>query len=431
MGFPIVKNLLHLTNIRKEFCTMDLTEQMIEQLKADLKIAKTYDDLMGKDGAIKKLISSSLEQMLEAELTEHLGYERYSPNGKNSGNSRNGKTHKTLKNDNGQIELTVPRDRESTFDPIIVKKYERTIGPIEEKIISMYAKGMTTRDIQTHLTELYGLDVSPTLISNITDKIVHLATEWQNRPLETLYPIVFFDAIHYKVKDEISRRIVSKAAYTCLAVTLEGKKDLLGLWIGEAEGANFWLGVLTELRNRGVQDILIACIDGLKGFPDAIETIFPKTEIQLCVIHQIRNTLKYIASKDQRAFMQQLKTIYTAPTEEAALEKLTFLEETWGKKYALALKSWKQNWPNLSTFFKYPQEIRTMIYTTNAVESVHRQFRKVTKARTLFPHDDALKKMLFLAYRDLSKKWANPTPNWAFVISQFSIIFDDRIGAFL
>lgn len=410
---------------------MDLTEQMIEQLKADLKTAKTYDDLMGKDGAIKKLISSSLEQMLEAELTEHLGYERYSPNGKNSGNSRNGKTHKTLKNDNGQIELTVPRDRESTFDPIIVKKYERTIGPIEEKIISMYAKGMTTRDIQTHLTELYGLDVSPTLISNITDKIVHLATEWQNRPLETLYPIVFFDAIHYKVKDEISRRIVSKAAYTCLAVTLEGKKDLLGLWIGEAEGANFWLGVLTELRNRGVQDILIACIDGLKGFPDAIETIFPKTEIQLCVIHQIRNTLKYIASKDQRAFMQQLKTIYTAPTEEAALEKLTLLEETWGKKYALALKSWKQNWPNLSTFFKYPQEIRTMIYTTNAVESVHRQFRKVTKARTLFPHDDALKKMLFLAYRDLSKKWANPTPNWAFVISQFSIIFDDRIGAFL
>ena len=410
---------------------MDLTEQMIEQLKADLKTAKTYDDLMGKDGAIKKLISSSLEQMLESELTEHLGYERYSPNGKNSGNSRNGKTHKTLKNDNGQIELTVPRDRESTFDPIIVKKYERTIGPIEDKIISMYAKGMTTRDIQTHLTELYGLDVSPTLISNITDKIVHLATEWQNRPLETLYPIVFFDAIHYKVKDEISRRIVSKAAYTCLAVTLEGKKDLLGLWIGEAEGANFWLGVLTELRNRGVQDILIACIDGLKGFPDAIETIFPKTEIQLCVIHQIRNTLKYIASKDQRAFMQQLKTIYTAPTEEAALEKLTLLEETWGKKYPLALKSWKQNWPNLSTFFKYPQEIRTMIYTTNAVESVHRQFRKVTKARALFPHDDALKKMLFLAYRDLSKKWANPTPNWAFVISQFSIIFDDRIGAFL
>ena len=410
---------------------MELTEQMIEQFKADLKTAKTYEDLMGKDGAIKKLITSSLEQMLEAELTEHLGYERYAPNGKNSGNSRNGKTHKTLKNDNGQIELTVPRDRESTFDPIIVKKYERTIGPIEDKIISMYAKGMTTRDIQTHLTELYGLDVSPTLISNITDKIVHLATEWQNRPLEALYPIVFFDAIHYKVKDETTRKIVSKAAYTCLAVTLEGKKDLLGLQVGEAEGADFWLGVLTELRNRGVQDILISCIDGLKGFPDAIQTIFPKTEIQLCVIHQIRNTLKYIASKDQKAFMQQLKTVYKAPTEEAAVENLNLLDETWGKRYSLAIKSWKQNWPNLSTFFKYPQEIRTIIYTTNAVEAVHRQFRKVTKSRAIFPNDDALKKMLFLAYRDLSKKWTMSIQNWAFVLSQFSIIFDDRIESFL
>lgn len=410
---------------------MELTEQMIEQFKADLKTAKTYEDLMGKDGAIKKLITSSLEQMLEAELTEHLGYERYAPKGKNSGNSRNGKTHKTLKNDNGQIELTVPRDRESTFDPIIVKKYERTIGPIEDKIISMYAKGMTTRDIQTHLTELYGLDVSPTLISNITDKIVHLATEWQNRPLEALYPIVFFDAIHYKVKDETTRKIVSKAAYTCLAVTLEGKKDLLGLWVGEAEGANFWLGVLTELRNRGVQDILISCIDGLKGFPDAIQTIFPKTEIQLCVIHQIRNTLKYIASKDQKAFMQQLKTVYKAPTEEAAVENLNLLDETWGKKYSLAIKSWKQNWLNLSTYFKYPQEIRTIIYTTNAVEAVHRQFRKVTKSRAIFPNDDALKKMLFLAYRDLSKKWTMSIQNWAFVLSQFSIIFDDRIESFL
>lgn len=410
---------------------MELTETMIEQLKADLKTVKNYNDLMGKDGAIKKLITSSLEQMLEAELTEHLGYERYSPTGKNSGNSRNGKTHKTLKNDNGQIELTVPRDREGSFDPVIVKKYERTIGPIEDKIISMYAKGMTTRDIQTHITELYGLDVSPTLVSNITDKIVHLATEWQNRPLESLYPIVFFDAIHYKVKDETTRKIVSKAAYTCLAVTLEGKKDLLGLWVGEAEGANFWLGVLTELRNRGVQDILISCIDGLKGFPDAIQTIFPKTEIQLCVIHQIRNTLKYIASKDQKAFMQQLKTVYKASTEEDAVESLNLLEETWGKKYSLAIKSWKHNWSNLSTYFKYPQEIRTIIYTTNAVEAVHRQFRKVTKSRAIFPNDDALKKMLFLAYRDLSKKWTMSIQNWAFVLSQFSIIFDDRIESFL
>ena len=409
---------------------MKLTEEMIEQLKADLSKAKNYEDLMGKDGAIKKLLSQSLEQMLESELAEHLGYEKHSPAGRNTGNSRNGKTHKTLKNDNGEIEITVPRDRNGEFDPIIVKKYERTIGPIEDKIISMYAKGMTTRDIQSHIQEMYGLDISATLVSNITDKIVHIATEWQNRPLESIYPIIFFDAIHYKVRDE-SKKVVSKAAYTCLGVELNGRKDLLGLWVGEAEGANFWLSVLTELKNRGVKDILIACIDGLKGFPDAINTVFPKAEIQLCVIHQIRNTLKYIASKDQKEFMKQLKTVYTAPTEEAALENLNVLEENWSQKYSLALKSWKQNWNNLATFFKYPEEIRTIIYTTNAVEAVHRQFRKVTKARSLFPNDDALRKMLYLAYRDLSKKWTIPIRNWSIVISNFSIIFEERLEPFL
>jgi transposase-like protein len=335
-----------------------------------------------------------------------------------------------LKNDNGEIEITIPRDRNGEFDPVIVKKYERTIGPIEDKIISMYAKGMTTRDIQSHIQELYGLDVSATLVSNITDKIVHTATEWQSRPLESMYPIVFFDAIHYKVKDE-SKKVVSKAAYTCLGVEVSGRKDLLGLWVGEAEGANFWLSVLTELKNRGVKDILIACIDGLKGFPDAINTVFPKTEIQLCVIHQIRNTLKYIASKDQKEFMKQLKPVYSAPTEQAALENLNQLEDTWSKKYSLALKSWRNNWSNLATFFKYPEEIRTVIYTTNAVESVHRQFRKVTKTRSIFPNDDALIKMLYLAYRDLSKKWTMPIRNWPIVLSHFSIIFEERLTPFL
>jgi putative transposase len=409
---------------------MELTDEIFEQFKADLAKAKNYDDLMGKDGAIKKLIAKSLEQMLESELTEHLGYEKHSPTGKNTGNSRNGKTHKTLKNDNGEIEITVPRDRNGEFDPVIVKKYERTIGPIEDKIISMYAKGMTTRDIQSHIQELYGLDVSATLVSNITDKIVNTATEWQNRPLETMYPIVFFDAIHYKVKDE-TKRVISKAAYTCLGVDVNGRKDLLGLWVGEAEGANFWLSVFTELNNRGMKDVLVACVDGLKGFPEAINTVFPKAEIQLCVIHQIRNTLKYIASKDQKEFMKQLKPVYSAPTEEAALESLKMLEETWAKKYPLALKSWRQNWNNLATFFKYPEEIRTVIYTTNAVEAVHRQFRKVTKTRSLFPNDDALKKMLYLAYRDLSKKWTMPIRNWAIVISNFSIIFEERLKPFL
>jgi len=408
---------------------MELTEEIIEQLKTDLSKAKNYNDLMGKDGAIKKLLARSLEQMLESELTEHLGYEKHSPAGRNSGNSRNGKTHKTLKNDNGEIELTVPRDRNGQFDPIIVKKYEKTIGPIEDKIISMYAKGMTTRDIQTHITELYGIDISPTLVSNITDKIVHLAEAWQNRPLEKSYPIVFFDAIHYKIRDE-SRKVTSKAAYTCLSVDFEGHKDLLGLWIGEAEGANFWLNVLTELKNRGVEDIFIACIDGLKGFPEAINTVFPKTEIQLCVIHQIRNTLKYVASKDQKKFMQELREVYKAPTEEAALNNLELLDEHWGGKYSLAIKSWRNNWVNLATFFKYPEEIRTVIYTTNAVEALHRQFRKVTKSKSLFPNDDALKKMLYLAYRDLSKKWTMPIRNWAIVLSHFSIYFKDRFNAF-
>jgi len=404
---------------------MELTEEMIKQLKADLSKAKNYDDLIGNDGAIKKLMAKSIEQMLEAELTEQLGYEKHSPLGKNSGNSRNGRSQKSLKNDNGEIDITVPRDRNGEFDPILIKKYERTIGPIEDKIISMYSKGMTTRDIQSHVTELYGINISPTLVSNITDKIVHLAEEWQNRPLERKYAIVFFDAIHYKVRDE-SRKVTSKAAYTCLAVDMEGHKDLLGLWVGESEGANFWLNVLTELKNRGVDDIFIACIDGLKGFPDAINTVFPKTEIQLCIIHQIRTTLKYVASKDQKQFMKELKEVYKAPTEEAALANLDLLEETWGKKYTLAIKSWRNNWDNLATFFKYPEEIRTIIYTTNAVETVHRQFRKVTKNRSLFPSDDALKKMLFLAYRDLSKKWNMPIRNWALVLSNFSIYFEDR-----
>lgn len=404
---------------------MELTPEMIEQLKADLKDARTYQDLMGENGAIKKLLKSSLEGILDAELTEHLGYKKHSPEGKNSGNSRNGKTSKTLKNDNGEIEITVPRDRNGTYDPILVKKYERTIGPIEDKIISMYAKGMTVRDIQAHIHEIYGIDISPTLVSNITDKIIDLARQWHNRPLEAVYPVVFFDAIHYKVTDE--GKVTSKAAYTCLAIDINGQKDLLGLWVGQAEGANFWLGVLTELKNRGVQDILIACVDGLKGFPEAINTVFPGTEVQLCIIHLIRNTLRYIASKDQKAFMKDLRTVYSAPTEEAALMALDKLEETWGKKYSLSLRIWRQNWPHASTFFKYPEEVRTMIYTTNAVEALHRQFRKVTKSKSIFPNDDALKKMLFLAYRDLSKKWTMPVRNWGIVLSHFSIIFSDRL----
>lgn len=408
---------------------MELTEEMIRQLRADLSKARSYSDLMGSDGAIKKILKSALEGMLDAELSEHLGYEKYSPSGKNSGNSRNGKTKKTLRNDNGEIEITVPRDRNSDFDPVIVKKYERTIGPIEDKIISMYAKGMTTRDIQSHIEELYGIEISPVLVSNITDKIVETALIWQNRTLERIYPIVFFDAIFYKVREE--GKVKSKAAYTCLGIDIDGKKDLLGLWVAETEGANFWHGVVTELRNRGVEDILIACVDGLKGFPDAISSVFPEVEVQQCVIHLIRNTLKYIAYKDSREFMTDLKRVYKAPTEESALHELDLVEEKWGKKYPLALKSWRSNWANVSVFFKYSEEIRKMIYTTNIVESVHRQFRKVTKNKSVFPSDDALKKMLYLAYRDLSKKWTVPVRDWTFSLSQFAIKFEERISKYL
>nr|WP_319776238.1 IS256 family transposase [uncultured Sphaerochaeta sp.] len=402
---------------------------MIQQLESDLSKAKTYEDLMGKNGAIKKLIKSSLENLLETELTEHLGYDKNSPEGNNSGNNRNGKTYKTIKTDEGQIELTIPRDRNATFDPIIVKKYEKTLGPIEDKIISMYSKGMTTRDIQSHVEELYGLEVSPTTISNITDSIVVHAKEWQNRPLAEIYPIVFFDAIHYKVRED--GKVVSKAAYTCLALDLEGKKDMLGIWVGESEGANYWLGIMTELRNRGVQDILIAAVDGLKGFPDAIESVFPGCEVQQCIIHQIRNTIKYVGSKNQKEFMKDLKLVYTAPTEEAGLLELDRLDQKWGEKYPYPIKSWRNNWNNLAVFFKYPAEIRKMIYTTNAVENLHRQFRKVTKNRALFPNDDALIKMLYLAYKDIAKKWTMPVNNWAFIFSQLSIRFEERLAPFL
>ena len=408
---------------------MKLTPEMIKQLEKDLTDVKTYEDLMGKNGAIKKLIKSSLENLLETELTEHLGYDKNSPEGNNSGNNRNGKTYKTIKTDEGQIELTIPRDCNATFDPIIVKKYEKTLGPIEDKIISMYSKGMTTRDIQSHVEEMYGLEVSPTTISNITDSIIAHAKEWQNRPLAEVYPIVFFDAIHYKVRED--GKVASKAAYTCLALDLEGKKDMLGIWVGQSEGANYWLGIMTELRNRGVQDILIAAVDGLKGFPDAIESVFPGCEVQQCVIHQIRNTIRYVASKNQKEFMKDLKLVYTAPTEEAALLELDNLDIKWGEKYPYPIKSWRNNWNNLAVFFKYPAEIRKMIYTTNAVENLHRQFRKVTKNRALFPNDDALVKMLFLAYRDIAKKWTMPVPNWAFVFSQFSIRFEERLKPFL
>jgi putative transposase len=404
---------------------MKLEEKVLQQLQEDLKKCKTMDDLLGKDGAIKKLIKNAVEQMLQFEMTEHLGYEKYAPEGRNTGNSRNGVSPKNLKSDFGKIEIEVPRDRNGEFDPTVVKKNQTDLGFLDEKIISMYARGMTVRDIQAHLQDIYGIEVSPTFISKVTEKILSLVEEWQARPLSEVYPIIFLDAIHYKVRD--NGRVVSKAAYTCLGIDQNGMKDFLGLWIGESEGSNFWLSVLTELKNRGVRDILIACVDGLKGFPEAITTVFPGAEVQLCIIHQIRNSLRYIASKNQKEFMTDLKKVYTAPTEAKAEHELNGLADKWGQKYPLVINSWKRNWPNLSTYYKYPPEIRTIIYTTNAVENLHRQFRKVTKTRSAFPHDDALRKLVYLAYRDVSKKWTMPLRNWSTIISHLSLFFEGRL----
>lgn len=404
---------------------MKLTPEIIKQLEKDLEHCQTDEDLLGKHGVIKNLVRGLSEQILQAELTHHLGYEKHAAEGQNSGNSRNGNSSKTVQSDFGDIDLKIPRDRNGEFEPKLVPKHKRHIGKIDEIIISLYAKGLTTRDIKEHLEELYGLDVSPTFISGITERIRETAIEWQSRPLESLYVIIYLDAIFYKIRED--SKVISKAAYTCLGIDKNGHKDLLGIWVDQSEGANFWLSVLTDLRNRGVEDILIACVDGLKGFPEAIQAVFPQTEVQQCIIHQIRNSLRYIASKNQKEFIKDLKAIYQSPTLENAELELDRLDEKWGKKYPVVLSSWKNNWQNLSVYFKYPEELRRLIYTTNIVEGLHRQMRKVTKTKSLFPHDDALKKMLFLAYLDIKKKWVMPIPNWALIISHLSVIFKSRL----
>lgn len=395
-------------------------------LKAELAKCKTMDDLTGKNGLLQRLVGGMLEQLLQNEMDEHLGYEKHSSIGDRSGNSRNGKTTKTIKSNYGIIELETPRDRNGDFEPAIVKKHQRSISSFDDKIISMYAKGMTVRDIQTHVQELYGADLSPALISNITEKVMESATEWQGRPLQSVYPIIFFDAIHYKVKE--NGKVVSKASYTCLGIDLEGKKDVLGIWVGDAEGAKFWLKVCTELQNRGVKDVLIACIDGLKALPDTIRMVFPEVEIQLCIIHMIRNSIKYVPHSCSKEFMADLKGIYKASTEEIAYQNIEKLQKKWESKYALAVRPWLVHWENIRTFFAFPEEIRRLIYTTNAVESVHRQLRKVTKNKAVFPTDDSLVKMLFLAIRDVSRKWTKQMNGWNTIISHLSIVYGDRLG---
>ena len=389
-----------------------------------LSQCKTLEDISGKDGLLKRMLKEMTEQILEAEMTDHLGYEKHSTEGNNSGNSRNGKTAKTVRSDYGEVKIETPRDRTGTFEPAIVKKRQSDISEFDEKIISMYAKGMTVRDIQEHIKDIYGVEISPTTISNITDKVISVAAEWQARPLSAVYAIVFFDEIHYNVRHE--GKAVNKAAYTCLRVDLKGRKDVLGLWVSENEGDHYWLGIMNELKNRGVDDILIACVDGLKGFPEAINSAFPKTETQLCIVHMIRNSIKYVGSKYQKEFIADLKTVYKAPSEDKAAYELDKLIAKWGQKYPLAVNPWKNHWSNVSTFFKYPEHIRKIIYTTNALEGLHRQLRKVTKNRSVFPNDEALTKILYLAIQDVMKKWTMPLANWALTISQLAVMYEGR-----
>ncbi len=397
-----------------------------EEVNIALKQAKTMDDLFSEGGALQLMLKNTMETMLKAELQDHLGYASGDINSKLTSNSRNGSYKKSVKTTHGKVDLNIPRDRDGTFEPKAVPKYEGVNSKLEEQIISMYAKGMTTRDIERHVKEVYfGLEISPTAISSITEKILDHAREWQARPLEAIYPIVFFDAIHFKVR--VEGKIKSKAAYTCLAIDHNGMKEVLGIYIGENESSTFWLSVLTDLQNRGVSDILIACVDGLRGFPDAIKSIYPKTEVQTCIVHQIRNSLRYVGSKHQKEFLKDLKLVYQANIEEIAIKSLEDLQTKWGEKYPVVINSWTSNWPTLSSYFKYSHPIRKIIYTTNIVENVHRQMRKVTKNRALFPTDDALFKILYLAVKDTSRRWKTPKWNWGQVIAQLSIHFEDRI----
>ena len=393
-----------------------------EEVAQELGKATSIDDFYGKDGIFAKLFSKTIEDMLEAELTSELGYERYDTDGHNSGNNRNGHYTRKMRTSGGDAEIKVPRDRNGEFQSALLKKNS---NEIERKVIAMYAKGMSTRDIQDLLTELYGIDVSPETISAITDKVWPLVEAWQNRPLATVYAIVYLDAIHIKLKKD--GKIVNIAVYNVLGVDLDGHREPLGHWIGDGgEGANFWLSVVTDLQTRGVQDIFIAAIDGLTGFKDAIQSVFPKTKVQRCIIHQIRYSLKYVVWKDRKAFVADLKTVYQAATREEAEANLQKLEQTWKNKYAAAVRSWQNNWDDLATFFEFPKEIRRLIYTTNTVEGYHRQLRKVTKNKGSFPTEQAVRKLLYLATMDITKKWTAPIQNWPLILNQLAIRFEDR-----
>jgi len=378
---------------------------------------------------LKDAFKDLLQEMLEAEMDVYLGYDKNDVKNKQTDNYRNGHSQKTVKSQYGEVDLSIPRDRKGEFEPKIVPKYKRDISEIEEKIISLYARGMSTRDIHDQIKDLYGIDVSAEMVSKITERIVPEIREWQNRPLNAIYPFVFMDAIHYKIRED--GHILNRAAYVVIGVGIDGIKDILGIWIGENESSKFWLGVLNELKNRGVEDVLMFCVDGLTGLKEAIETAFPKSEVQRCIIHQLRNSFKYVSYKDLKIFSKDFKQVYTAASEDIAMEKFYEIKEKWGKQYPFAIRSWENNWDVISPFFKFPDEVRKIIYTTNIIEGLHRQFRKVTKSKSMFPSDQSLEKMLYLASLNVMKKWTQRYKNWDRVLSQLLIMFEGRLEQYI
>lgn len=402
-----------------------LTKEQIRELLSERNIRTTQDI----NDMLKDMFADVLQEALEAELDTELGYPKNGEMPEGSSNRRNGHTTKRVRSDRGEMELSVPRDREGEFEPVIIKKHQKEVAGIEEQILSLYAKGVSVREIQAHLNNLYGIDVSPTLISNVTNRIMPVIKEWQARPLQRTYAVVFLDAIHYKVKQE--GHIVNKAVYMVIGVDMDGCKDVLGMYIGEHETSKFWLTVLNELKNRGVEDVLICCVDNLTGFSEAIAACFPDTEIQKCIVHQIRNSVRYVSYKDTKKLLANLKPVYTAANEESALQALDDFERIWGAKYPLVIQSWRRNWGEIATFFKYPPEIRKLIYTTNMIESYHRQLRKVTKGKAVFPTDESLMKMLYLVTQDVMLKWTGRIHNWGQILLQLNVFFPDRVSSFL
>lgn len=399
-----------MTNISKEVLRNYVKEQNF----------KSADDIFA---AMKEMFKDVLQEALEAEMDTQLGYDKYEISEKQTQNSRNGYSKKTIKSELGPVEVNVPRDRNGEFEPKLLPKYQRNVTGIEDKVMALYAAGMTTRDIAEQIKNLYDVEISADMVSNITNRILPVVSEWQNRPLDSTYAFIFMDAIHYKVREE--KQIVIKAAYVALGVNMDGEKEVLGIWIGANESSKFWLSVLNDLKNRGINNVLIFCVDGLNGFKEAIQAVYPFAKIQRCIVHQLRASMKYVPYKDKKAFVADLKNVYGAVNEEMALDNLTYVKEKWGRKYPNAISSWEDNWDNIVTFFAFPDYIRKIMYTTNAIESLNSQFRKVTKTKLIFPNDESLLKMLYLATEKISKKWSRVYADWDLVISQLNILFKE------